>query len=535
MINLIDLIKLIGSDVVLGYIKPVKPSLIGFKNTVEAIKLLRKHIVNDSTILMHCDVDVDGVGSGYILDRFLRNQGVNKIKYAINKEKEHGIQASHVDHINSEGSIDLLIILDSSSNDIELIRKFKCDVLVVDHHEVLHNNLYIKDDYEYIIVNNMVENLDVDDINKFLMMNNPYTNEKIDKYSVEPDMSGAMVLYELLRVYSEVYSVGNILEKTLLYQWVAVTLFSDFILLKPNRNQWYIQNTLDSKNIEVGLHAILNKLNKYKSKLDKSFILYTLAPTINKAIRAGASRDVLKVIIKYPYNIDSLLEYKEIQNKVLEQALNNVMDIGDSYIIKDITSTDISKNYCGVIASKLCGEHNKNCAVYKVNKEGLCEGSFRGRQVHVDYRKYFDDYSKDVYAQGHRNAFGFKMTKEQLYKVMSMLDDIESENEKSYISIGDIHDKYKGNMHLDNFSRLKKNNNIFRLAKANSRLSSIEHIPIITKSEYLEFMGNRGKLYLYSIDNLSCKAFEEIKTPFCELYVEYTDTVEIYVKNYIAW
>ena len=129
----------------------------------------------------------------------------------------------------------------------------------------------------------------------------------------------------------------------------------------------------------------------------------------------------------------------------------------------------------------------------------------------------------------------FKMTKEQLYKVMSMLDDIESENEKSYISIGDIHDKYKGNMHLDNFSRLKKNNNIFRLAKANSRLSSIEHIPIITKSEYLEFMGNMGKLYLYSIDNLSCKAFEEIKTPFCELYVEYTDTVEIYVKNYIAW
>ena len=172
MINLIDLIKLIGSDVVLGYTKPVKPSLIGFKNTVEAIKLLRKHIVNDSTILTHCDVDVDGVGSGYILDRFLRNQGVNKIKYVINKEKEHGIQASHVDHINSEGSIDLLIILDSSSNDIELIRKFKCDVLVVDHHEVLHNNLYIKDDYEYIIVNNMVENLDVDDIKFFLMMNN---------------------------------------------------------------------------------------------------------------------------------------------------------------------------------------------------------------------------------------------------------------------------------------------------------------------------------------------------------------------------
>ena len=89
MINI--LLNKWGSETVTGDRKASKPNLVAFKNTVQAVKLLKKHIDNKSKIAVHCDVDVDGIGSGYILKKFLKSQGANNNIYIINKEREHGV------------------------------------------------------------------------------------------------------------------------------------------------------------------------------------------------------------------------------------------------------------------------------------------------------------------------------------------------------------------------------------------------------------------------------------------------------------
>ena len=141
-----------------------KPEMCIFKNTSLALYMLNKHIRNNSTIMLHTDVDVDGIGSTYILNKVIKNQCNSIIYSIINKDKVHGIQQKHVDFIKSRPDlgIGLIIISDSSSNEIDIIKQFNCDVLVIDHHEILHNDTYGKCTdgiHDYVIVNNTIDDM----------------------------------------------------------------------------------------------------------------------------------------------------------------------------------------------------------------------------------------------------------------------------------------------------------------------------------------------------------------------------------------
>lgn len=518
-----------NSSIVTGDIEAKKPSLLGFRNTVQALEILRKHIQQNSRIAVHCDVDLDGVGCGYIVKSMLKSQGAINNLFLINKEKLHGIQQKHVDYFNNN-TIDLLIIVDSSSNELDIIKKFNCDVVVIDHHEIGHEETYIKGEYEYVIINNMLENKDNEYINEWMRNKNPHTNEIISEYEVDERMSGALVLYELLRVYCEAYRTGNVLENLLLYQWVGVTLFSDSILLCNDRNQWYIENTVHRPYTEGCLSVIMSQLNEYKATLDKSFISYTLAPTINKAIRAGFSGEALDIVLRRPQDITNLNVYKDIQAKALEQAVDKNAVYRHNFIMKDITNMDISKNYCGVIASRLCGDNAKNTVVFKVD-DGIARGSFRGKRSAVDYRGLFKSYGDDVFAEGHKAAFGFGVELGKLREIMSNITTIEPKQSKFYLTAGSISDDMRGDYHIEDMTEFKKLGYFWRLAIANSKLSSEEQLDIITSAGEAVLIEERGKLLVYDVLGIKCKAFEPISSKLITIYIEYSTSIEMYVKN----
>lgn len=519
-----------NSEYVTGDIQAPVPSLLAFKNIDKAVELLHKHIKMKSRIVVHCDVDMDGIGCGYILKPFLRSQGVNKPIFIINKEKEHGIKEKHVDYFD-RNPIDLLIIVDSSSNEIETIKKFNCDVLVIDHHEISHDETYINGEHEYIIVNNMIDNLEVEGINEWLCKGDKRTEDKLEPYEAEERMSGGQVLYETLRVYCEYYKTGNVLSNLMLYQWVGITLFSDAILLAPDRNQWYVANTVNSMETESCLGIMLEELNKYRTRLDKSFISFTLVPTINKAIRAGASGEVLDIILNRPKCILELDKYKEEQANAVEKAANKDMVYRQGYIMKDISNLNISKNYCGVIASRLCGDNNKNTVVF-IRDGDMIAGSFRGRMSNVDYRQFFEDYDETIFAQGHKAAFGFKGTVDQITEIMKNIDSIEPDKENFYLTAGKLDDEFKGKYHIDDIMEFKKQGYFWRLAIANSRLSSQEQLEIIISSRDVTLKEQKGKLYVYEVFGMECKAFEIINTKLVTMYVENITSVEVYIRNY---
>lgn len=524
------LIERWGSNVVTGDIKPVKPCMIPFKNTVEALKLLRKHIARNSRIVVHCDVDLDGVGCGYILRKFLKSQGAISVQFMINKEKVHGVAQKHVDYFN-QNKIDLLIIVDSSSNEIETIQKFDCDVLVIDHHEINHNDTYIKNEHEYVIINNMISNLNCESINEWIKKHNVNTDVILEPYEQEERMSGALVLYELLRVYCETYKTGPVLENMMLYQWVGLTLFSDSVLLANDRNQWYIDKTVHSMEVEPSIQIMMQQINDYKATLDKSFITYTLVPIINKAIRAGASSEALDIILYRPNNIKNLDKYKEAQANALAMAIDKKIKYTSDYAMNDITGKGISKNYCGVIASRICGDNSKNTVVF-ILQDNIATGSFRGVYSNVDYRRYFESYDESVFAQGHKAAFGFKATVEQLKDILSNLHSIETKDRGVYLSAGNVDEKHLGKYHIDDMLKFKQEALLWRLAIGNSNVSSEEQIEILTGIDSVDFKEQRGSIYIYDVLGLECKAFEPIVTRYVTVYAEFSNQVDIYVRNY---
>lgn len=521
-----------SSEIITGDKVASKPQLCLFNNCIDACKMLHKHFMNNQNIAIHCDVDVDGIGSGYITKRFCDQNTRGQIRYCINKNKAHGIQEKHAEFFN-QYPFGLIIIVDSSSNELEIIKKFHCDVLVIDHHEVIHNETEGKteDGHDFIIVNNVLPGTDIDVFKQWLNELNVKSSEKIEEYHPTDMMSCGLTSYELFRVYQVAYNLGPMLENMMLYQWSAVTLFTDAIQMLNDRNQWYVDNTIGQQNIEPCLSVLLKKLmGNFSQVVDKQFICFKLAPYINKAIRANAGVQAMDIVMYNPSDVLSLEPYAQIQQRAIETGKANPV-VKKFYVYKNITDSGISKNYTGVIAQSLSGDYNKSCVVYTVN-DNIAEGSFRGIQSEVDYRQFFENHKVGNYAQGHKAAFGFKLDEKELLSILEDLETVEQEAEhKNYLTAGDMSSEDKGIYNIDNLSEFKRHGDLIRLAIGNSRVNSQEQLDIIVPVKDVRLVEQRGKLYTYSVLGLRCKGFELLKGPYAKIYAEQSSLLNLYIKN----
>lgn len=520
-----------------------EPKLCNFINTLDAIKMLEKHCKDRMSIAVHCDVDVDGIGSGYIMYTMLQRLGVlSKTGFLINSEKEHGIKQKHCDYFANH-KIGLLIVLDSASNDIEYIRKMDCDVLVIDHHDILHNETKGKTlGGEYVIVSNMMSNGDTDKLAKALRDVGSYKADEITEYEMDSAMSCGLVLYEFLRVYQEVCNTGKIVQECMLYQWAGVTLLTDSIKLSTERNQYYMDKTVHSMDVEPGLKQMLQSISQYKYFLDKTVINYSIAPRINKAIRAGASSEALNIVLNTPQKLLELDKYKARQEESIKSALKQPVygmqhPIDKRYALIDLSGTGISKNYCGVIATKLVEKTGLNAAVCLYNPEtGKYEGSFRGRRGDCNYREHFERIYPGIYAQGHPPAFGFKATGEELNVIMQSINSVEPKLGESrfYITAGNLLESEKGVHHIDDMTAFKRKQGLVRLGMANSKLSTEESISIMVKRPAnleIEWFNETQTAGTCEIMGIKCKVFEVLHTDWISVYIEYSKEMVAYARN----
>lgn len=500
-----------------------EPSLCVFKNIIYAMHMLNKHIRSNGKICFHTDVDVDGICTTYIFKKAISSLGSNRHLLMINKDKVHGIQQKHVDYFAVK-PVDLLIVTDSSSNEIELIKSMNCDVLCIDHHELLHRDTLgiCKDGlHRYCIINSTIDNDNSDaDIEQLRHMG---ITSELSRYTGTPDMSCGLVVYEFLRVYCEVIRRNNLLKNLALYQYAGITLFSDAINLLNARNQWYIENTVYNDSLEPTLKVVMQQLNKYNTRLTKSYIEYTFAPLLNKAIRSGNGSEALDKLVNHPELVYGLKEYDKEQQEALEKALTVTTADGlkgkrtftEEYICFDITGLGVRETYTGVIASRLGSENNKSVACYVVLEDGTCKGSFRGTDQNFDYRTYFDDFSDDIYAQGHPLAFGFKLRKEQLYTIMQNISTLE--NRGSSIPDVTIGKLCGGLVHIDDLLEFKRSGDLMLIGFGNSKVQTKDEILLRVSASDVSLKSQRGKLYMYNVlggyenGGFECKAFKPLE------------------------
>lgn len=522
-----------------GSREPSEPGLCNFINTLHSAILFRKHICGTGNIIIHSDVDVDGVGSGYILNRFLSNVGVNhRVGNIINSTKVHGIMHKHIDWFNSHGG-GLLVILDSSSNSLDIIKRAKGDVIVIDHHEVSHNELTgDTDGGRYVIVNNTISNKDIT-----IQL---YLTDKIDTYDSNVDMSCGLVVYEWLRVFERLVGLPDIVERLKLYQWAALTLFTDVISTSNLRNLYYIDKTVHAGmgEYEGTLNILLDKLS-YTKVLDKSFINFTLAPRVNKAIRAGASKVVLHTILKEPEKVVELDVYSPIQEDIIKRVIdvdsntgeirtNGIVANGDTYIIADITDIGISKDYTGVIASKLMNEYDKDVVVCVRGHGNEFSGSVRGLSKGVDYRGIFSN-EFSLYAEGHSNSFGVTGTIDKIEDALKYIGNIRKNGDtklnRRIMLVEPLRLEYSDDIPRISMERFIREQGLLKMALANSYLISDESYELWVENFGAFTYRQKGKLYIYNINGLECKSFELLNSRYISIYVEYSNQINIFARN----
>lgn len=522
---------------VTGVVKPEKPDVLLFNNSAAAMYLLYSNTFGkkNPTVAIHSDVDVDGIGSTYIMYRVLQSMGVKSIQLIINGEREHGIKKKHADFFRGK-KIDLMIILDSSTNETEIIKQFECDVLVIDHHDILTDELQGKtnDGHNFVVINNLISGESYDKDIDWISRINKDASERFSRYSVEERMSCGLVTYEFLRAFCLLLKNESLLENLLLYQVAVITLYTDAISMLNERNQWYISRTIGAHELERNLSIMLPVLNKWESTISKSFIGFSLGAIVNCSIRAGAGAEVLRDWVLNPENIGELSKYQVKQREILKEAINPDEVFDKSYILKDVTSLGVGKGYCGVIAMKLCSSNKKNVAAYVVKdkEHGIVAGSFRGRQSHTKYRNFFEEYSDDIYAQGHPPAFGFELKLSQLKDIMEKIDSIETVgSDKFYLTIGHFDESEKGIHHYDDFNDFKRQGLLWQIGVGNSHVASDEEIDIVVKTSDVRLAEAHKKYFVYDVLGVECRAFEPISGQYAKIYAEYSSKLELFIRN----
>ena len=519
-------------DLLIGERKPEEPDVVEFFNGWPAAQILFTHIIAGSRIAIHTDVDMDGVGSCYILRNWLlscRNDLI--IDCWINKRKQHGIDVGKSNSFNNlpkEYKYDLIIILDSSTNELEALKLLNCDVLVIDHHEVnvaleelsgetqgrtRRRNPFDKNSSDdekpchYVVVNSLVDNL--------------------PNFKASDTMSAGLATYEFLRYFQTKFQLPDLLGELKLYQWAVITLYTDKMNNDCPRNIYYIQKARQMMDKEPGLSQMYDSLNCKSRFLSKSDINFTLAPTFNTAIRAGYSKEAIDLALREPNKVGELRNYREIQQEALKDFDSNI-DLHDDYVSKDITGEG-KENYAGLIAMKLLSKYNRTAIVYTKSEDGLtASGSFRGLLDAMDYRLILEN--SGYYAQGHKTAFGFKFPVNEIEHIMHGLCTLEGQLKNvDYLTAGSLTEH--GKHHIYDIKEFQSTGNLWKLGILNSILSSDINIVISTKDITLKAVNAKGNYFTYDFNGVTVNSFEEITTPKAEMYVEHQDNLRIYLRN----
>lgn len=494
------------------------PEIIEFWNSREASEILMKHFKSGTDIIVMADVDFDGLSSAYLMIQFIRYLGLNnKVTPCINSKREHGIKSETVDYFNKFNRDSLVIIVDSSTNCIDDIRKINHDVIVIDHHDLsrpLEEMSGATVGGNYMIINNVFP------CNKLLSGENfPETDT----------FSACMAVLEFIRYFTNKYGLEDVVFKRDMYSMAVCSLFTDVINTDTKRNLYYVNRAFSIDTYEPALKIILKELNAYIGKLNKSFILYKMAPVFNAAIRAGASGEALNVLVNFPSRVKNLSRYSSLQKEVLGK-INGLEIEHDNYVALNLTQNNISHNYSGVIASKLVGKYRKSSIAYSEIGNGLVRCSFRGLSDTIEYRKSFKNLG--YFAEGHRAAFGLKLPVDQIELAMNEVLHEERTERQPYLTYGNLLESRHGKYHINDIEAFKKEGNIWKLGLINSKISGDRSINLITTIYDLSLKADLGTYKRYDFHGIECIAFEEIESPQVLLYIEYGVNLKVYVRNH---
>lgn len=378
-----------------------------------------KHLRGGKKIYIQVDSDCDGYTSSALLLNWIYRyspQSLEHISFGLHPGKEHGLSESFVDSLE-RGQYDLIIVPDAGSNQFDIHEKLldkNITCIVLDHHEASERSRYA------IVVNPQLDN---------------YPNKQI---------SGVGVVYKFCKYLDS--AVDTDIAEDLL-DLVSLGMIADMVDMREIETKHLINKGL--LNIKNPFIKALCEKQAYSMRdvIIPISIGFYIAPLINAVIRVGTEEEkegMFKAFLEfYAYQEEASTkrgakfgDTETVVDKAVRQSTNiknrqgKLRDTGMLEIVKIIEEQELHKNQAiiveapesldknlsGLIANQLMYKYQKPVLLLRPTKEGMLQGSARGYEKSElsDLKSFLLKSNLVEYAEGHGNAFGAGLKKENL-------------------------------------------------------------------------------------------------------------------------
>ncbi|UUV46048.1 single-stranded-DNA-specific exonuclease [Bacillus phage vB_BanS-Thrax1] len=386
------------------------------KNIEDASNRIIRAIASGERICVSYDPDADGLTATSTMIRYLKNY-TDKVDFIYGERNDgHGIAemieteslyqkdvpddeidedkrrrlVQNLENLEKIESCDLLILIDSSSNDTDacryIVEEMGKEVIILDHHGIERENPYV------LMVNPQQEDC-------------PYPNKFL---------SGAGVVFKVMQVMED--TLGQV-DPFQYIDLVAVGMYADIMRVDVLENRYLIMHGL--RNMQnTGLVRILKGAKADFFKLDCNSIGFAIAPLLNGTARMDNIKLAIDILLSDDDTVCKKLRLqmsklndkrKEIQRDLVE-AYSKKVNLDQKVLV--VLDDKSSKGFNGIIAQQLSEKFKRPVIVGRLHK-GVASGSFRSYNG-LKFKSFLQDFEGEIEALGHEGAGGIVINEEYL-------------------------------------------------------------------------------------------------------------------------
>lgn len=345
-------------------------------NIQDGLKMLAKHIENNSRAVIIVDSDCDGYTSSAILlnylNRFFPGWVQNNVDYYIHEGKQHGL----CDFIDSYDwlakDINLVICPDSASNDYEyhaILKKYGVDCLILDHHET--DGGYSKD---ACTINNQ--------------LSKNYSNKAL---------CGAGVVWQFCRYIDSIMKTSYAIEYEDL---AALGLCGDMMDTKYLETHYIMKDGFQRIQNPFFVEMMNRQRYQFEGGITPFGIAFYIVPYINAMTRSGTLEEkTLMFEAMLEWRSDELIlstkrgckgqvetrheqagrtcvNVKSRQKKAQDNSLANIENLieeenllDNKLLILRVPEEQVDKNLAGLIANQLANKYARPTLVLRITQD----------------------------------------------------------------------------------------------------------------------------------------------------------------------
>ena len=88
-----------------------------------------------------------------------------------------------------------------------------------------------------------------------------------------------------------------------------------------------------------------------------------------------------------------------------------------------------------------------------------------------------------------------------------------------------------GKFHITSMDEFKRQGYLWRIATGNAKVTSSDEIYIRVKANDVVLKSTKGKLFIYDVLGMECKAFSMLEGMYFNVYAEYTNEINMFIRQ----